>query len=96
MTTETKSYVEQVIDIDRELRPDLWKRIDGVASIIYPEYFAEGYTVHPEEAAKLHESRRNYMQAVARRKAHEILEYLGFNTHTDWDIILEQMAERSR
>ena len=84
--------MSEMLALARESNPDLWERIDGVARIIDPGAFAEGYVVWPEENARTFEARQKYMRAVARHKAHEVLSYLGINTDTDWLYILERMG----
>lgn len=91
-----ETTVEAVIRISRDLRPNLWLRTEQVARIIDPAAFADGWVIHPPEAAKLHGLKLQLMRATAMRKAQDVLEYLGVNTSTDWYEVLQRMAEEGR
>ena len=88
------STLDEVIEIDRELKPDIYEKIDGVAEIIMPEAFVKNVHITPVDAARKFHIRQEYMQAVARRKANDVLTYFGFSTETDWYEILNRMAEK--
>ena len=85
---------DEIIEIDRELKPDVYEKIDDVAKIIMPEAFVEDVHIEPASANKRFRIRQEYMQAVARRKANDVLTYLGFSTETDWYEILNRMADK--
>src|SRR3990167_8479150 len=88
------SSVDEMLRIAKRTQPDLWRRTEGVARIIAPEAFEDGWTfAEPASAAKLHRLRLKVQQDVAMSKAHDVLTYLGVNTETDWYEILTQLAE---
>lgn len=85
------SAAEDVLAIDRRLRPEFYDKVDAIAEIIAPGAFAEWHNgisgeKHPPTI------RQKYMQAVARRKAVMVLDRLGYDTDADWTAILKNLA----
>ena len=89
-----RTGIDDMIRAAKEVQPDLWKRTEGVARIIDPGAFEDGWTiVEPASAARLHEKRLKLQQATAMRRAQEVLAYLGVNTEADWFAILNRLAK---
>jgi len=86
------SDIDEVVRIDREIRPDIYKKADGVARIIDPAAFQDNWTIHPKDHERIFKSRLKYQRAVAISKAHEILRYLGLSEAVDWGEILSRLA----
>lgn len=88
------SAVQKAIEADRRLRPELYRKADSIAEIIDPSAFAAGYDSTAPDADPLTPTKRQqYYAAVARRKAWEILQYLGIAPEeTDWVAIFDEMA----
>lgn len=84
------SAVEEAVEASRRLHPDLWRKADRIAEIIAPGAFAEAYDgIDGEKITPT--TRQQYQQAEARRKAWEILRYLGeAPEETDWSAIIEE------
>lgn len=89
------SDIEEVLKIDKSLRPNYYRRTEDIARIIDPGAFADG-VVTPPDAARLHLLRQRVLQGNAMRKAHDILEYLGVHSEANWFAILTQLAERAK
>jgi len=87
-----ETSVEQMLRAARDQRPDLWRRTEAVARIIDPSAFAEDWIIEPPAAARLHNLKLELLRANARRRAQEVLQYLGVNTEHDWYDILTRMA----
>jgi hypothetical protein len=86
--------IDDMIRAAKTVQPDLWKRTEGIARIIDPGAFEEGWTIiEPASAAKLHHARMAVQAATAMRKAHDVLTFLGVNAETDWLAILNRLAE---
>ena len=90
-----KDSIEEVLRIAKELRPNLYKRMEEVARIIDPSAFGGDWVVSDPAHQKLVDTRQQYMRAVAMSKAQDILRYLGVNTDTDWYEILTQLAKEA-
>lgn len=86
---------EDMLRVAREVQPELWERTEQIARIIAPEAFAEGWIIHPPEAAETHRLKLAVMRSNAMRKAQDVLAFLGVNTDTDWHEILTRLAEES-
>ena len=92
MSKAGKQSVEDMLRIAREVQPELWARTEAVARIIDPGAFADGWIIHPPEAARTHALKLKVLQGNAMRRAQEVLQYLGVNTETDWYEILTRLA----
>ena len=44
------SEIDKMLEVAREVQPDLWERTEGVAKIIDPGAFLENAIVYPPEA----------------------------------------------
>lgn len=76
----------------RRLNPELAEKRDHIAEIIDPSGFAEFYDGIGEDAERLDTTRMQYKRSRARRKAMEILRYLGEAPETtDWEALFKEM-----
>lgn len=91
---KAETSIEEMLQIARELRPDLWDRTESIAKIIAPEAFVSDWIIPDERLAAVHNAKLKYMRSVAMSKAQTVLEYLGVNTETDWHEILTRMVAR--
>ena len=91
--SRTESLAAQIVRHAREVQPELWERTDAIARIIDPAAFAEGWTCHSGDSAKVLNARLKYHQSVALSKAQDVLRYLGVNTEADWYEILQRIAK---
>lgn len=89
------SPIEKTLRAAKKVQPDLWRRTQGIAKIIDPGAFAEGWVIHPEDVARVFKSRRKVEQANAMHKAQEVLKFLGVNTDTEWFEILKELAKET-
>ena len=86
------STFDEIIRAANIIHPELMERTEQVAKIVDPGSFAEGWVIPYGEGEELFNARRDYMQAIARCRAQDILMFLGVNTDVDWAAILERMA----
>ena len=83
--------IERCLEIDRELRPDLYDKIDSIARIIDAGSFSK-CSGFPEESVDRINLRYKYQRTSARVKATEILRLLGEDVPpADWMTILEKL-----
>lgn len=86
--------IEEAIEASRRAHPELWEKADRIAEIIEPSAFAEWYSGISGEKREP-TTRQRYLRASARRRAWEVLRYLGIAPEdTDWAAIFEEMSPR--
>lgn len=90
MNDKKQTLGDTLYKIAKKKQPDLYKRTEGIARIIDPGVFTDGWIIHPEDTERLFHSRRKLEQCNALAKAQGVLKFLGVNTDTDWyDVLTE-------
>ena len=85
---------DALLQIAREVQPDLWKRTELVARIIDPAAFCEDWVCEDPDRQELLRLRLSYMRSNAMCRAQDVLKVLGVNVDTDWYEILTRMARQ--
>ena len=86
------SDVEEAVAAWRRLNPELARKVDRIAEIITPGAFRKAYDGLGSSGSEIATARKEYRRARARRKAMEILRYLGEAPETtDWAAIFKEM-----
>lgn len=88
-----KNNGEKAKQIDREIRSDIYKKVDDIARIVDPSAFClwkDGTSLSAETVDSL---RQDYMRARAERIAYDILVYLGIAGEIPWEEIISRMEK---